>query len=238
MKIKSTPKEAGLIAIKGITAMLPVLGGPLTTVWSDIESLQAKRKQERLEELYLGLEKDIREIKEQINAPFINQPDFLDIFEQVAKHIVNERREEKRILFRNILINSIIMQDCDYDKTERYIRILEQMNSLEILVLRVLQNPEKYNKEQGEIIKDPNWIRPGVRNGIQTSMEYIFLEMLSEIMLIPKEEVLEAIGFLEANRLVVQDVNSYSLKTNGHPIYTLADKLTSKGKEFLSFIVR
>lgn len=62
--------------------------------------------------------------------------------------------------------------------------------------------------------------------------------MLCEIMVMPKEDVVEAIGFLEANRLVMQDVNSYRLKTNGHPIHTLADKLTSKGKDFISFIIR
>ena len=40
--------EKGMVAIKGITAMIPVLGGTLTSVWSDIDAIQAKRKHERL----------------------------------------------------------------------------------------------------------------------------------------------------------------------------------------------
>ncbi len=64
-----------MVAIKGITAMIPVLGGTLTSVWSDIDAIQAKRKHERLEEFYLSLEMEVQKIKEQINESYINQPD-------------------------------------------------------------------------------------------------------------------------------------------------------------------
>ena len=121
--------EKGMVAIKGITAMIPVLGGTLTSVWSDIDAIQAKRKHERLEEFYLSLEMEVQKIKEQINESYINQPDFLDVFEQTARHIVNERKEEKRILFRNILLSSITAKECSYDKTEKYLRILEEEGS-------------------------------------------------------------------------------------------------------------
>ena len=129
--------EKGMVAIKGITAMIPVLGGTLTSVWSDIDAIQAKRKHERLEEFYLSLEMEVQKIKEQINESYINQPDFLDVFEQTARHIVNERKEEKRILFRNILLSSITAKECSYDKTEKYLRILEQMNGLELSLIHI-----------------------------------------------------------------------------------------------------
>ena len=58
--------EKGMVAIKGITAMIPVLGGTLTSVWSDIDAIQAKRKHERLEEFYLSLEMEVQKIKEQL----------------------------------------------------------------------------------------------------------------------------------------------------------------------------
>lgn len=50
--------EKGLIAAKGIVAMIPVLGGTITSVWSDIEAIQAKRKYERLEEFYIALKEE------------------------------------------------------------------------------------------------------------------------------------------------------------------------------------
>lgn len=230
--------ERGVIAIKGITAMIPVLGGTLTSVWSDIEAIQAKRKHERLEEFYLALEAEVQKIKEQINESYINQPDFLDVFEQTARHIINERTEEKRILFRNVFINSITKNDCTYDKTEKYLRILDQMSNLELSILRILSNPVRYNEQQGEIIKDPNWIRPGVRNGIQCSMVYEVFEMLCRLITAPKDDISESMYFLEENRLLMEKASSYRLQTNGHPIHTLEDKLTPKGKDFISFIIR
>lgn len=230
--------EKGLIAAKGIVAMIPALGGTITSVWSDIEAIQAKRKHERLEEFYVALKEEVEKMKEQINISYINQPDFLDIFELTAKYIVNERNEEKRILFRNILVNSITMKNCSYDKTEKYLRILEQINNLELLILRVLRNPAKYNEEQGEIVKDPNWIRPGVRNGVQFSMFYYVHKMLCQLIETSEEDISEAMYFLEANRLVVEKVWNHSLQTNGHPIHTLEGKLTAKGKDFISFILK
>ncbi|MDD4760437.1 MAG: hypothetical protein PHU66_06460 [Bacteroidaceae bacterium] len=229
--------EKGVVAIKGITAMIPVLGGTLTSVWSDIEAIQAKRKHERLEEFYLALETEVQKIKEQINESYVNQPDFLDVFEQTAKHIVNERREEKRVLFRNILLNSIIAKGCSYDKTEKYLRILEQMNGLELLILRVLQNPSKFNRQNGEKIKDPNAPTPGYRNMITHTRTYFFIDMLGELLNASKEDIAESIYYLESNRLIADNASLSKLQTNGHPIHALEDKLTPKGKDFISFIL-
>ena len=198
--------------------MIPVLGGTLTSVWSDIDAIQAKRKHERLEEFYLSLEMEVQKIKEQINESYINQPDFLDVFEQTARHIVNERKEEKRILFRNILLSSITAKECSYDKTEKYLRILEQKN--------------------GEKIKDPNAPTPGYRNLIIYTRTYFFIEMLSELLNAAQEDVAESIYYLESNRLIVDNVSLSKLQTNGHPIRTLEDKLTSKGKDLIAFIIR
>ena len=225
--------EKGMVAIKGITAMIPVLGGTLTSVWSDIDAIQAKRKHERLEEFYLSLEMEVQKIKEQIN-----EPDFLDVFEQTARHIVNERKEEKRILFRNILLSSITAKECSYDKTEKYLRILEQMNGLELLILRILQNPSEFNRQNGEKIKDPNAPTPGYRNLIIYTRTYFFIEMLSELLNAAQEDVAESIYYLESNRLIVDNVSLSKLQTNGHPIRTLEDKLTSKGKDLIAFIIR
>lgn len=235
--------ERGLVAAKGIVAMIPVLGGTITSVWSDIEAIQAKRKFERLEEFYLELKKDVDEIHNKISSSYTSQPDFLDIFELTAKYIVNERSEEKRASFRNILVNSIVSEDCSYDKTEKYLRIVEQMNNLEILILKVLVNPSKYNNKKGNIIKDPNERNPDETASNSTYRTfyngvYEFTDILSKLIMIPQDDINEAIYFLESNRLVMDKSSNYKLQTNGNPIHILDDKLTSKGKDFVLFIMR
>lgn len=229
--------EKGLIAAKGIVAMIPVLGGTITSVWSDVEAIQAKRKHERLEEFYIALKEEVERIKDQINTSYINQPDFLDIFELTAKYIVNERNEEKRILFRNILANSITMKDCSYDKTEKYLRILEQMNSFELLLLKILKNPKAYNDQQGNVIKDPNAGQSNAAFRIHYTLVSEFKKIMSDLTKASQDDISEAMYFLESNRLVRENASESRLQTNGNPIHVLDDKLTSKGKDFMSFIL-
>lgn len=230
--------QNGIVAAKGIAAIIPVLGGTITSIWSDIEALQAKRKHERLEEFYVTLREDVEKIKERINVSFIKQPDFLDIFELTAKYIVNERNEEKRTLFKNILLSSIINQDCTYDKAERYLRILEQMSNLEILLLRVLQNPTRYNHDQRDIIKNPNDGQSDNVYKVQYTLVAEFKQVLHELIKTPLDDIAEAMYFLESNRLVKEKASDSKLQTNGNPIHVLDDKLTSKGKNFISFIIQ
>lgn len=184
--------EKGLIAAKGIVTMIPVLGGTITSVWSDIEAIQAKRKHERLEEFYIALKEEVERIKDRINTSYINQPDFLDIFELTAKYIVNERNEEKRILFRNILANSITMKDCSYDKTEKYLRVLEQMNSFELLLLKILRNPKVYNDQQGNVIKDPNGGQSNAVLRIHYTLVSEFKKIMSDLTKASQDDISEA----------------------------------------------
>ena len=225
--------EKGMVAIKGITAMIPVLGGTLTSVWSDIDAIQAKRKHERLEEFYLSLEMEVQKILFTSSIIILMKNPLQRLFSWAKK-----RKEEKRILFRNILLSSITAKECSYDKTEKYLRILEQMNGLELLILRILQNPSEFNRQNGEKIKDPNAPTPGYRNLIIYTRTYFFIEMLSELLNAAQEDVAESIYYLESNRLIVDNVSLSKLQTNGHPIRTLEDKLTSKGKDLIAFIIR
>lgn len=62
--------------------------------------------------------------------------------------------------------------------------------------------------------------------------------MLCRLIKASKDDISESMHFLEENRLLMEKANSYRLQTNGYPIHTLVDKLTPKGKDFISFIIR
>ncbi len=61
---------------------------------------------------------------------------------------------------------------------------------------------------------------------------------MSDLTKISQDDISEAMYFLESNRLVNENASEYRLQTNGNPIDVLDDKLTSKGKDFISFILR
>lgn len=140
-------------------------------------------------------------------------------------------------MFRNVFINSIIAKGCSYDKTEKYLRILEQMNSLELLLLKILKNPKRYNENQGNIIKNPNEGQSNAVYRVHYTLVSEFKQIMSELTQVSQDDISEAMYFLESNRLVKEKASEYRLQTNGNPIHVLDDKLTSKGKDFISFLL-
>lgn len=221
---------------KGLISAIPYLGGTITSVWSDI---QAERKHERLLQFYSDLDKEVVKIKENLNFEYISRTDFLDVFETNVKYIINERNSDKRELFKNILLNGMTDKTADYDKTEKYLKIVEEMSNFELLLLKVFVNPVKFNEDKGLIILNPNKLPNGVRNLITYTKKYTVIELLKELLPeFNKDDIVDALFFLERNRIVSENISNTSTTTNRNPIDLLKGRLTSKGKDFVLYILR
>lgn len=218
------------IGTKAIVASIPYIGGAINSVMSDIN---ANRKFKRFEEFIDELKIGVESLKE-INKEYIKEDDFLDLFEQTSRYIMQERVKQKRENFKNILVNSMSLSDSDYDKTEKYLKILSDLSTYDLLLLKVLDNPQKYNESKGNIIpsnKSSNFVTQWKNIYMKELLEKLFPE-------IPIDEIEESALFLESNRLIVNNFMQYSLNTNGHPIGLLNNRLTNKGKDFLQYIKR
>lgn len=219
-------KEICTASTKALIAAIPVVGGSITSLWSDIEALNASRKMERLESFLNEIDCKVEKIQDKINPDYIGRPDFLDVFETTAKKVVNERLELKRKGFQNILLNSIVSANCTYDKTEAFLRILENMSENEILILTILRNPKLFNQRQNNTVENPN--------GTWTTST--FISLLLTLSKLAKDDLIDAIRMLTFNRLITDEAENSSLQTNGNPIDLLEDKLSKKGKEFIKFV--
>ena len=194
-----------------------------------------KRKLNRLEELYNSLLERLTNIEGEINSDYVCKEDFEDIFERTASYIMNERINDKRRCFQNIFINSITASFCSYDKTEKYMRMLDSMGWLELRILGVLNNPSKYNEDEGYIIKDSpndNSFWGAVLSG-KNSMDILAI-LLKE----SKEDIMDALYYLENNRLIIKQSNAIHTQFSGNSIHILENMLTPKGKEFVAFIMQ
>jgi hypothetical protein len=219
---------------KLIAANLPVLNFALY-FYEETKAQAAQRKVLRLEEFYRTLSERIGDIKEKINTEYVSKEDFADIFEQTANHIMNERIENKRRCFQNVFENSIVAESCSYDKTEKYMRLLVDMSWLELKVLSVLNNPAKYNEKVGNVIKDPdegNFIGFGI-----ATRSYNHIDILVKLLNESQDEIKDALYFLQSNRLIVEQSNAIRSQANGHPIHILDNMLTTKGKDFVCFVL-
>lgn len=74
--------------------------------------------------------KDLDESQKSINEKYVKNDDFLDIFEQTVNQVANERNDDKRMYFKNILLNSIFKDTVDYDITEKYMNILSRLEKM------------------------------------------------------------------------------------------------------------
>ncbi len=211
-------------------ASFPV-GATAVEVYNELQAKQVQRKIERLEEFYNALDERISAVESQVNKNFINKEDFQDVFEEATRYVVLERQSKKRELFKNILANSIIANECDYDKTERYFRLLDNLSDIELTVLAVLENPEEYNKTHGMVIKDP------VDNYYQSGWgSYRADGILTQLLGIKIDDAIETVTVLFSNGLIEEKLLEKRIETNMNPIHVLDNLLTRKGRDFVKFL--
>ena len=111
-----------------------------------VKARQAERKLTRCMEMLESLRQDLEESQKNINEEYVKNDDFLDIFEQTVNYVANERNIDKRMYFKNILLNSIFKNTVDYDITEKYMNILSRLEKDDLIILKVLYQPELANK--------------------------------------------------------------------------------------------
>lgn len=221
---KDIVEVTGKVFIKDLVRILP-LGGTAVEIYDELQSKQIERKIRRLEEFYTNLAATMSVQQDKINKEFVSKDDFLDVFEEATRFVVIERQEQKRMLFKNILVNSIVASDCDYDRAERFFRLLDNLGELELRVLAVLENPEQYNQTHGMIIQNQSsWISV-------TSMG-----VLTQLLELKVHQVEEAISVLFSNGLVIENSMGKQLQTNGNTIYVLNNLLTTRGISFVKYL--
>lgn len=210
-------------AVKALTSAVPILGGPISTIIGDFQSI---RKEKRFLEFINGLREDLYKFSDRVNAEFVSKEDFLDIFEQTTRKIVITRQEAKRTAFRHILSNAILSSDVSYNEIEEFLSLVERFREEHIFLLSILRDPVKYDEETGN--------RVGKGGGITTSISQIMGQLLPDWT---ESLVLEVATVLENNERLVQNITSrYNTMLTDQGINHLANTLTPKGMRFVVFI--
>ena len=214
-------------AVKGLSKTIPVIGD-ITSFFFEI---QAKRKQDRLICFVNDLSLDLESLKEQINLSFMVNDDFLDVFETSTKYIINERSEAKRKNFKNILKNSIVDLDADYDKTEKYLRIVDNLDEIELLILKIFDNPSRFNFENGSAI------------GRYERNKFDKIPMATDVLkrLLPSyssSDITIAWNDLESKWLINVSITPPSTEPILGPLDILENRLSIKGRELVNYILR
>ena len=227
---KDIVEASGSVFIKALVSCLP-LESTAVAIYEELQSKQIERKIHRFEEFCQNLVTTVNTVEEKINSEYVKKDDFLDVFERATQYVISERQERKRILFKNILANSIVSSVCDYDKTERYFRLLDNLSEIELKVLAVLDNPVEYNRSHGMIIPD------SIQDPHQTGLELLTASgVLTQLLSIHVDEASAAVTVLFSNGLIIERFLGNPLHYNGNPVRVLNNLLTERGKDFVNFL--
>lgn len=203
-----------------------------------VKARQAERKLTRCMEMLESLRQDLEESQKNINEEYVKNDDFLDIFEQTVNYVANERNIDKRMYFKNILLNSIFKNTVDYDITEKYMNILSRLEKDDLIILKVLYQPELANKVKGYVLKNPNLVNGKRSEFYRIERNYDLVWTLKDLLQINEEQIKDSLYALTRERLVNDNTLSFSLKTDGNPVYVLKNHLTPKGKSFISHLLK
>ena len=204
--------------IKALITFIPGIGGAIGSILSDA---LADRKEQRLNEFLEDLRNEIAENKDRINIDFVSKVDFLDIFESTTLKIANERSEQKRNAFKNILVTGILSNHHTYDDLDNQIRILEQLNADHILLLRFFRAPKEFNSESSQI---------------RTSTVLNFFTSLLPSW--NREYLHDILSDLEINRLIKNVSGNLQTMMTSVTTDNFNGTLTSRGSIFVTFILR
>ena len=144
-----------------------------------VKARQAERKLNRCMEMLESLQKDLEESRKSINEEYVKNDDFLDIFEQTVNQVANERNKDKRVYFKNILLNSVLKDSVDYDATEKYMNILSRLEKEDLIILNVLYQPQLANENSGNILKNPNHVNGKISGNFHIVRTYDLVSLKS-----------------------------------------------------------
>lgn len=108
----------------GALASLPYIGGPLSYI---IDKSVPEQVSVRYSTFMKSLEKDIATLKNKIDYSRFETPQFYSMFVKVIHEVICNHIEEKRILYKNILINTAdVFWNCN--KNDFFLSVTERLS--------------------------------------------------------------------------------------------------------------
>lgn len=159
--------------------IIPVVGGTISVLLdkylpSDIEN--------RRIQFLNQLENDFQKLPCDMIKNLENNEDFHSVFLKVLSVITYEHKVEKIIVFRNILINSTILAETDFNEIDYFIKLINDLSIDQIRILHLFylrdyknsvrfKNIDKFLEENWEIDKSYRWslVTELIRDGLISS---------------------------------------------------------------------
>lgn len=146
--LKPTARDIAINATRGlITGNIPFIGGMLDSLLSDFIPLEVNK---RRDELLLSLDESFKELEDEINEDTIKTSEFASLFIEAFRASVSTDKQEKLNAFKAILLNCLTKQNPNFDEYEVITRIVTNLTSLHIKLMKLFHNPTKFLSENND----------------------------------------------------------------------------------------
>lgn len=125
------------------SSAIPMVGGTLSFLLDKyLPSVIEKRRSDFLKQL----EKDFQNLPYEIINSLESNECFYSVFLKVLSQVTYEHKIEKIHAFRNILINSTLITDAEFNKVEYFVKLINSLSTDQIKILHLFYLRD-YKKE-------------------------------------------------------------------------------------------
>lgn len=138
-EIQLTGKDRVELAIEAGIGAIPVVGGPLQTLYF---GAQNEKRFKRIEKFYNELNSDLEKIKHQIPPvdSLANKDDFLGILEDINAEVEKAKSQSKIEYFKTFYVNMLISSNSSsFDIHSFFLESLVNLTNLELQLLSFLR---------------------------------------------------------------------------------------------------
>lgn len=140
-----TAHEALLNTLGRFVNAVPVVGSILST---EILHKASAHRMERVREVIEALERDLVELKVNVDETFVKSADFADLLHVALSQIAGERDKEKRRCYKNVLLGQIAnAHNFKYNTKAYLLKLIERLSLDHLQVLQVFTqsgDPDAY----------------------------------------------------------------------------------------------
>ena len=134
------------LVAEGIVSAIPLLGGPLAVVVSEIRVARDKR----IPEFLVSLQADLVGMGERLDEDFVGQDEFQRRVEQVLEQVVQARHTEKRDYYRRALAGTAAIGRPSDESWQLLVDALESVQPVHLRVLaRLMDAPVTPGADDG-----------------------------------------------------------------------------------------
>ena len=192
-------------AVKGTLGVVPFAGSLLAELAGTVIPNQ---RLDRIAKFVAILESKLSNLEQEFVRSQLTNENFSDLLEEGARQVARSLSDERREYIANLITNSLSQQDIEYVESKHLLRILSELNDIEIVWLRfysepTMQGDEEFREKHNSILTPVMATMSGPSSAVdKVALQKSYKEHLSQLGLLqPRYKINSKIHIPEFDRI-------------------------------------